>query len=134
MISKISIIPALHPTLQVSEMVAFSDLQVAGGDLLEGPGRLCCCCSFCLYLVGRDKTAAQHSCHMLQVRGFKGTLLGIGSKVWRDVSSWTSCRASLGWFVSCFLMCFGVLFWAGGQKTTGLQIFDSRGGRDNNIF
>ena len=29
-----------HPTLQVSEMVAFGDLKVAGGDLLEGPGIL----------------------------------------------------------------------------------------------
>ena len=27
-----------HPTLQVSEMVAFGDLKVAGGDLLEGAG------------------------------------------------------------------------------------------------
>ena len=27
-----------HPTLQVSEMVAFGDFKVAGGDLLEGPG------------------------------------------------------------------------------------------------
>ena len=27
-----------HPTLQVSEMDAFVDLKVAGGDLLEGPG------------------------------------------------------------------------------------------------
>ena len=27
-----------HPTSQVSEMVAFGDLKVAGGDLLEGPG------------------------------------------------------------------------------------------------
>ena len=40
-----------------------------------------------LLLLVETKTAAQHSCHMLQVRDFKGALLGIGSKVWRDVSS-----------------------------------------------
>ena len=63
---------------------------------------------------------------MLQVRDFKGTLLGIGLKVWRDVSSWTSCRCGtqvlVGLFL-VFLMFFGMLFWRGGKKTTtGLQI------------
>ena len=51
-------------------------------------------CSCCL-VVGRQKTAARHSCHMLQVRDFKGTLLEIGLNVGRNVSllsSWT-CRS-----------------------------------------
>ena len=39
-----------------------------------------------MLLLVETKTAAQHSCHMLQVRDFKGALLGIGSKVWRDVT------------------------------------------------
>ena len=49
-------------------------------------------CAVVVVVVGIEtKTAAQHSCHMLQVRDFNGILLGIGAKVWRDVSSWTSC-------------------------------------------
>ena len=80
-----------------------------------------------LLLLVETKTAAQHSCHMLQVRDFKGTLLGIGSEVWRDVSSWTSCRCGTQVLVGLFLLFFDV-FWGavlegGGQKTTtGLQI------------
>ena len=57
-----------------------------------------------LVLVVETKTAAQHSCHMLQVRDFKGALLGIGSKVWRDVSSWTSCRCGTQVLVGLFLV------------------------------
>ena len=57
-----------------------------------------------LLLLVETKTAAQHSCHMLQVRDFKGTLLGIGSKVWRDVSSWTSCRCGTQVLVGLFLV------------------------------
>ena len=57
-----------------------------------------------LLLLVATKTAAQHSCHMLQVRDFKGTLLGIGSKVWRDVSSWTSCRCGTQVLVGLFLV------------------------------
>ena len=55
-----------------------------------------------LLLLVETRTAAQHSCHMLQVRDFKGTLLGIGSKVWRDVSSWTSCRCGTQVLVGLF--------------------------------
>ena len=63
---------------------------------------------------------------MLQVRDFKGTLLGIGSKDWRDVSSWTSCRCGaqvlVGLFV--FLNVFLVCCSGGGahKATTGLQM------------
>ena len=57
-----------------------------------------------LLLLLETKTAAQHSCHMLQVRDFKGTLFGIGSKVWRDVSSWTSCRCGTQVLVALFLV------------------------------
>ena len=51
-----------------------------------------------LLLLVETKTAAQHSCHMLQVRDFKGTLLGIGSKVW------TSCRCGTQVLVGLFLV------------------------------
>ena len=63
-------------------------------------------CCWLLLLVLETKTAAQHSCHTLQVRDFKGTLLGtgIGSKVWRDVSSWTSCRCGTQVLVGLFLV------------------------------
>ena len=62
-----------------------------------------------LLLLVETKTVAQHSCHMLQVRDFKGALLGIGSKVWRDVSSWTSCRCGTQVLVGLFL--FFDVFW-----------------------
>ena len=48
---------------------------------------------------------------MLQVKDFKGTLLGIGSKVWRDASSWTSCRCGTQVLVGLFLV-FSI-FWGG---------------------
>ena len=87
-------------------------------------------------VVVETKTAAQHSCHMLQVRDFNGILLGIGSRVWRDVSSWTSCRCGTQVLVGLLLgFCCVVFFLGGGQKTTtGLQILFLGGGRDNNIF
>ena len=78
--------------------------------------------SWLLLLLVETKTAAQHSCHMLQVRDFNGILLGIGSKVWRDVSSWTSCCCSTRVLVGLLLV-FCCVVWGGGQKTTtGLQI------------
>ena len=83
----------------------------------------CCCCCWwwwwLLLLLVETKTAAQHSCHMLQVRDFKGTLLVIGSKVWRDVSSWTSCRGGAQVLVGLFLVfkkCFLVCCSGGGVK------------------
>ena len=86
-------------------------------------------------VVVETKTAAQHSCHMLQVRDFNGILLGIGSRVWRDVSSWTSCRCGTQVLVGLLLGFCCVVFFGGGQKTTtGLQILFLGGGRDNNIF
>ena len=57
-----------------------------------------------LLLLVETKAAAQHSCHMLQVRDFNGTLLGIGSKVWRDVSSWTSFHCGTQVLVGLFLV------------------------------
>ena len=81
-----------------------------------------------LLLLVETKTAAQHSCHMLQVRDFKGTLLGIGSKVWRDVSSWTSCRCGTQVLVGLFLA-FGCLLgcFSGGRKiNSGAADFVSR--------
>ena len=78
----------------------------------ESLGSCCCCC--CCWV--ETKTAAQHSCHMLQVRDFKGTVLGIGSKVWRDVSSWTSCRCGTQVLVGMFLVVFKCFLgcWPGG--------------------
>ena len=71
---------------------------------------------------------------MLQVRDFNGILLGIGSRVWRDVSSWTSCRCGTQVLVG-LLLGFCCVVGGGGQKTTtGLQILFLGGGRDNNIF
>ena len=76
-----------------------------------------------LLLLVETKTAAQHSCHMLQVRDFTGTLLGIGSKVWRDVSSWTSCRCGTQVLVGLLLVFVVLFFWGGSKETTtGLQI------------
>ena len=69
---------------------------------------------------------------MLQVRDFKETLLGIGSKVWRDASSWTSCRCGTQVLVGLFR--FLNVFWSvvlGGvsRNDNGLQIlFLMRGG------
>ena len=78
-----------------------------------------------LLLLVETKTAAQHSCHMLQVRDFKGTLLGIGSKVWRDVSSWTSYRCGTQVLVGLFLVFdafWGVVLEGGSKNYNGLQI------------
>ena len=69
-----------------------------------------------LLLVVETKTAAQHSCHMLQVRDFNGILLGIGSKVWRDVSSWTSCRCGTQVLVGLLLVFCCVVLGRGGSK------------------
>ena len=69
-----------------------------------------------LLLLVETKTAAQHSCHMLQVRDFKGTLLGIGSKVWRDVSSWTSCRCGTQVLVGLLLVFCCVVLGGGVKK------------------
>ena len=75
-----------------------------------------------LLLLVETNTAAQHSCHMLQVRDFKGALLGIGSKVWRDVSSWTSCRCGTQVLVGMFLVFWDVVLEGGVKNNNGLQI------------
>ena len=75
-----------------------------------------------LLLLLVTKTAAQHSCHMLQVRDFNGILLGIGSKVWRDVSSWTSCCCGTQVLVGLLLVFCCVVLGGGQKTTTGLQI------------
>ena len=69
-----------------------------------------------LLLLVETKTAAQHSCHKLQVRDFNGILLGIGSKVWRDVSSWTSCRCGTQVLVGLLLVFCCVVLGEGGVK------------------
>ena len=75
-----------------------------------------------LLLFVETKAAAQHSCHMLQVRDFNGILLGIGSKVWRDVSSWTSCPCGTQVLVGLLLVFCCVVLGGGQKTTTGLQI------------
>ena len=84
-------------------------------------------CTLLLLLV-ETKTAAQHSCHMLQVRDFNGILLGIGSKVWRDVSSWTSCCCGTQVLVGLLLVFCCVVFLGGSKNNNGVAGFVSRRG------
>ena len=68
-----------------------------------------------LLLLVETKTAAQHSCHMLQVRHFNGILLGIGSKVWRMLVAGLLVVVVLKSWLVCFLF-FVVLSWGGVKK------------------